>query len=76
MFTAYDVHQLQAGSSDNNKYPFGIGVENAVKELRAFADKIEKGEYILQRIEVSSAVKHDDYPMTTAHIQLYEPRRK
>jgi len=71
MFTAYDVSKVIQQDKDGG-FPFGIGPEQAAKELRAFAEKIAKGEYVLQVVEVKSITDRDDFPMTHVYFQVYE----
>jgi hypothetical protein len=64
MFSAYDV----GFAANNPEFPFGIAHEKCAAELRTFADKLERGEVLLQKVRCSSYATRDDYPMTEMHL--------
>jgi hypothetical protein len=72
MFTAYDVYKSAIGE---DQYAFAIGKERLLKELRAFADAIEKEEILFQSIEMSTIAEHDEFGYSLMKLKFIEKQK-
>ena len=70
--SAYDFSANSRQSDDRRDIQFGMDSFQCAKVLREIADRIERGEYILQSGRVVSFTRIDDFPMTALRLVFYE----
>lgn len=60
------------GEPQDSGYVFGLSKSRAVAALRNFADHLEREDCVLAKVDIHSAVKHDDFATHTLTITFAE----
>jgi hypothetical protein len=64
----------EVGGLGSNTYRFGLSRGRAIQRLRDLADKLERGDYLLQGVTFSQEAKLDDYTMSTLLFRYAEKK--